>query len=167
MKLKPKLVRNFLKPKENLLKKNYKILERLRKMEDVLLYSNLKLKLQVRKKKQQKILSVEQCLMILRRWKVLPQTIVKIYWRTRNLVMNTVMIANRGTTPWGNCGLWRTVKIRKQMKYSQHWWKSLKRNKKKVYSVGWKINERCTLQIVQKCMETRKETSPMEVNNHN
>ena len=67
MKLKPKLVRNFLKPKENILKKNYKILERLRKMEDVLLYSNLKLKLQVRKKKQQKILSVEQCLMILRR----------------------------------------------------------------------------------------------------
>ena len=72
MKLKPKLVRNFLKPKENLLKKNYKILERLRKMEDVLLYSNLKLKLQVRKKKQQKILSVEQCFMIMRRSKVLP-----------------------------------------------------------------------------------------------
>ena len=77
MKLKPKLVRNFLKPKENLLKKNYKILERLRKMEDVLLYSNLKLKLQVRKKKQQKpfqlkILSVEQCFMIVRRSKVLP-----------------------------------------------------------------------------------------------
>ena len=77
MKLKPKLVRNFLKPKENILKKNYKILERLRKMEDVLLYSNLKLKLQVRKKKQQKllqlkILSVEQCFMIMRRSKVLP-----------------------------------------------------------------------------------------------
>ena len=100
-------------------------------MEDVLLYSNLKLKLQVRKKKQQKplqlkILSVEQCFMTLRRLKVLPQTIVKIYWRMRNLVVNTVMISNKRTTPWCNCGLWRTMKIRKQMKYSQHWWKSLK-----------------------------------------